>query len=623
MSNPNMISIADALNKRFNITMESEQEIEITTDEVVINQVTTIDGEMDELSEDVKVVTESDENLDKVDEASATLESLILSMESSIILGGFNKQNANLANIALESVSIRFKLDADALSFGMEAVEDDAEGATKSTVDKAKQMLSALKSNTGALLNKMYMGAASALGNTAAISAKLISKATSLKANINSANKGGNSVKVGSSVARKLSVTGAELAPDAYIKELKRALDKYKSVVKTYADTDVLNAFIKDAVSKNAKSGNSAAVKKSVLASVKALSEGITKQSKDGGDSESYVSDAYLGGILIARTRPTVAAISTAMESGVKKDQVSQEGVLRAIGGGIKTIIGAMLFIFSVGTYINVISTAVSMTAGAMAGGVGGAYATVGVSGAMLGSLGVGSLLVSYGVLFLVGFLALKGAELGVSMITKNTKITADEFNKAMSMGKSKTKSSYSEAAEVSTAFSLTADKATAAETKGTVTSLSSSQVGQVTSLIVDTSATTKTMKAAAEKRKSVIQEVNELTKNLSTENGKETKAMAEASATFIKNWIKQTLKFEMEMTNYAVGIMKAALIYAEVSNSATVSTETILEDDGVENPEILEDVTVTEDTASDVEADVTVFEEPEDVVLDDDAVVE
>ena len=241
--------LEQALAKKFTVSMESEQEIEIQAEEVIINSDATVDGDIEELAEDVGVVEETSENLVQVEEATETLESLIATMESRLLTGGFDKTNAQLANISLESITARFGLESTILSFGMEAVEDDAEGETKSTIDKAKQMLGALKSNSGALLNKMYSAAASALGNVAAISAKLIAKAGSLKSNISADNKGGNPVKLSRGVKRKLTVDGkTALDPNTYVKELKRLTDKYNSVVKVYADTSMLEGFVSDIV---------------------------------------------------------------------------------------------------------------------------------------------------------------------------------------------------------------------------------------------------------------------------------------------------------------------------------------------------------------------------------------
>ena len=97
--------LQQVISKKFVPSFESEQEIEIETDEVVINQIQTTDSEIEELAEESAIVTETSDNLDDVDNTTETLESLIYSMESSILTGGFDVRNAQIANIALESIA--------------------------------------------------------------------------------------------------------------------------------------------------------------------------------------------------------------------------------------------------------------------------------------------------------------------------------------------------------------------------------------------------------------------------------------------------------------------------------------------------------------------------------------
>lgn len=542
--------LQSALNKKFTVSFESEQEIEIQAEEVVINSDASVDGEIEELNEDIEAADEASDNIEEVDEAVTTLESLIYSMESSVLTGGFDKRNAALANISLESITTKFDLETTLLSFGMEEVEDDGEAETKSTIGKAKQMLSALKSNSGALLNKMYASAASALGNTAALSAKLLAKATAIKNNINADNKGGDAVKLSRGVKRKLTVDGKTvLSADQYVKELKRLTDKYNTVVKTYADTAVLDTFVSDALSQASGKQGEPKSKKAIIASVRSISEGITKSGNAKGDTETATSEPYLGGAVLTLKRPTKSSVMSLLDDVVKQTEntetVSQEGLGRAIGGLLQIPIGALVF----GAGI----------LGSMAAGTSLVGATT-----FSGVVGV----------ILVMAVSMWGIKKGIEWVASGVYKNADELIKLVKGVRNKFSKQAEEAVVLSTEFEVeTTGASMEADEDATVTSLSAKQIAQVADIILATGTTTQTMRAETNKRKSTIKNVNNLTKALNKEEGANT-GVTKASATFIKHFIKQTAKFEMQLTSYTVQVMKAALAYAEASNSATPAEE-------------------------------------------------
>src|SRR5699024_5935778 len=137
------------------------------------------------------------------------------------------------------------------------------------------------------------------------------------------------------------------------------------------------------------------------------------------------------------------------------------------------------------------------------------------------------------------------------------------------------------EASEAATEFSLvnTGASMEADEAATEVSSLSANQVKTVADIILGTSTTTKTMKAQLNKRKAVVKDIDAITKNLSKADESNVQASKAASA-FIRRYIKETIKFEMQLTNYTVSIMKAALAYAEASNGAKVAEPEVSEDE-------------------------------------------
>lgn len=563
------------INKRFVPSFESEQEIEIETNEVIINQFQTTDGEIEELAEESTVVAETSDSLDDIDNTTEALESLIYSMESSILTGGFDLRNAQIANVALESIAAQYKLDSNYLTFGLEEVGEDGEAETKSTIDKAKSMIGALKDSAGALLNKMYGSVLAALGSATALSEKLIAKAMQLKNNVDASNKGGNAVKLNKGVKRKLTVDGTTvLAPDKYLAELKRLTSKYNSVVKVYADTNVLSAFSEDVVKGMSGTTKQTVANKAIIASVRALSSDINKKISSNDNSVEMVSDPYLGGARIHMAKPTVAAVQKALTVDAPKDSVSQEGIAALYKNSWKVTLGAVLTVlgitgFALNTYLATMATKVLFNGAAL-------KSVAALTGGTVASAAGGMIVLT---LVSIAFAVLwyHGVKKGINMIVDGWKGYTDEIKKAVDAFKGLFKKTTEEAAEVATEFELETSGVSmeADEASVSVNSLSGNQIKTLTDIIINTSGTTKTMKAQLAKRQAVSKNIDTITKELAKADGSNVEATKAASA-FIRRYIKQTIKFEMQLTNYTVGVMKAALAYAEASNATVVSTESV-----------------------------------------------
>lgn len=543
MSQLNSYDLTQTIGRHFKVSMESEQEIEISTDTVVINQELTTGDEVEAVAEDTAALVEVDGQLDDVEEASATLESLIASMESSILRGGFDKTNATLANIALESVATRFDFDAAMLSFGMEAVEDDAEAETKSTMGKAKEMLSVLKTNTGALISKIYRVAAGALGNNAAMSATLIAEAAKIKSNIDNSNKGGEILHLNQKIGSKLSLGDSKpLSPDNYVREFKRVVDKYNTVVKTYADTNALSGFVTDLVKGMGGSEAQPASAKAIMSAVNSLNEGISIAAKGDDATEVKQSAPYLGGMVITATRPSMKTVEEALSNAVKKSQVSQEHIGHFIGGMIQVVVGGAIF-----------------TMGSI-GMLGGTVLAAGVlSSVPLAMAGVA-----------IATLSFFGARAGARIIVNGFDQQTGEINKAVDAvtGKMSFAKKFTAVANTNFSVGIPGYGNEAAEVVFKATSLSPKQIADVASIVQNTAQTTATMKAEIAKRKAIIKQVDMVTKQLA--NDKENNApLQKAAASFVKQFIRQTIKFEMDMTTYALSVMKSGLTYANVSNSS------------------------------------------------------
>ena len=543
MSQLSNYDLSLSLKNHFKVSLESEQEVEITTDQVIINQELTV-THADDLAEDKAAFVEAEHNLDATEQAEVTLESLIASMESSVLRGGFDKTNAALANIAMESIAMRFDFNAQMLAFGMEAVEDDAEAETKSTIGKAKEMLSVLKTNTGALIDKIYQVAAGALGNNVALSKTLIATAAQLKANIDKTNKGGEILHLNQKFGKRISLgDGKVLPPEVFVKEFKRAIDKYNTVVKTYSDTTVLAKFINDTV-KNAgdKPGEPESMK-SIVALATRLGEDITVVASNTDGTEVKKSAPYLGGMVITATRPTLKTVEEALSFAVSKPAVSQEGIGTFVKGGAQILWGSLVF-----------TCGLTILAHASVGAVVSVTSSLPVS-----LLGIG-----------IAVLAFYGARMGAQIINKGFDNQAAEVGKAIDAISSKVKSIYQSIVHANTRFEVNESGVSmeATEVPFKALSLSPNQILDVANIVHNTALTTQTMNAELNKRKALIAQVTALTKALS-KDGSNNAPMQKASAAFLKQFIKQTIKFEMDMVTYGVQTMKSAMIYAQTSNSS------------------------------------------------------
>lgn len=571
--------LTQIINKRFVPSLESEQEIEIETDQVIINQVSTVDDELESLNDETSEAKEAASNYDAVVETTETLESLIYSMESSVLIGGFDVKTASVANIALESIATRFDIDANQISFGLEATMENGEAETKSTIDKAKTMLGALKDNAGALINKMYTAAAAALGSTAALSEKLLQVASRIRSNINSANKGGVPVSLPKSVKRKLTLDGVTVLPaDKYVMELKRLVAKYNDVVKVYADTNVLSAFSQDILNGMAGKTGQVASQKAIINTVNVIASDIKRKQDTTDGMEAATSDAYLGGARITLTRPTAQMVYEALFPKTSTTTVSQEAKGKPIRGAVKVAFGAILYTLGLSGFVSASLSLGHYLAVLIGTLLKDAFAVqlaekIGITLPMLAGISVLNIII----IFAIALAFTKGMEASVRLIKSGGKDLRPEIMSAVNKLKNATSSKSKEAAYASTEFSLdTTNVSNEAEQDATtVNSLSASQIKTVTDIISNTAATTKTMKAELAKRKSVAASIDKIAKGMvDKEDGKSNEATT-AARLFIKKYIKQTTMFEMQLTSYTVGVMKAALAYAEASNNATAPTET------------------------------------------------
>lgn len=549
--------LQQVISKKFVPSLESEQEIEIETDEVVINQIQTTDSEIEELAEDTASAVEASDNIDDVENTTETLESLIYSMESSILTGGFDVRNAQIANIALESIATQYDIDSSYLTFGMEEVGEDGEAETKSTIDKAKSMLSALKDNASALLNKMYNSALSALGNTTALSEKLIVKASQIKSSVDASNKGNVDVKLPKSVKRRLTLDGKTILPqDQYLNELKRLTAKYNSAVKVYADSNVLSEFSKEVLKGASGSDANPVAKKAMSNVVRELSSGVSKRVKSTDNTEEFVSDVYLGGARIHMLKPTAKAVQQALTA---KEEVSQEG-WRAAGAATTKFDAGLLL-----TTLGLAGMGIGVTISTVFGGL--TIAALAKSVGFSIALGLGQISLVFAI---VAVLSYYGAKKGLKMMGEGWKEWSAEIKKAIEALKARFTKVSSEATEVGTTFELETSTSSmeAEEVETSVQSLNANQVKAVTDIVLNTANTTKTMKAELNKRKALIKDMDTLTKEMAKAEGNNS-ALTSAANTFIKRYIKETIKFEMQLASHTVGVMKAALAYAEASNGA------------------------------------------------------
>lgn len=550
------------ISRRFVPSLESEQEIEIETDEVIINQIQTTDVEVEEMAEEAAVVNESSDNLDAIETTTETLESLIHSMQSSVLTGGFDTRNAQLANIALESIAKQYDIDSNYLTFGLEEVGEDGEAETKSTIDKAKAMLGALKDNASALISKMYGSALAVLGSTTALSEKLLAKASQLKSSLNGSNTGSGSVKLPKSIKRRLTLDGKTVLPqDKYLSELKRLTAKYNSAVKVYADSNVLSQFSQEVLKGASGSDVNPVAKNAMTAVVRELSSGITKRVKSTDNTEEFVSDAYLGGARIHMLKPTAKAVQEALTS---KESVSQEGFREALNATRKFDAGLAL------TVLGIVGLGISTTISTVFGGI----SIIALAKSAGFGIVIGSAHVSI-VFAIVAVLSYHGVKAGLEMMGDGWKEWLPEIKKAVEALKARFTKLTSETTEAGTTFELETSTTSmeANEVETDVQSLNSNQVKSVADIVLNTATTTKTMKAELNKRKSLIKDMDTIAKEMAKAEGSNSPLTAAANA-FIKRYIKETIKFEMQFTTYTVGVMKAALAYAEASNAAQPTVE-------------------------------------------------
>lgn len=543
MSTITNYDLQQKISRRFTPSLESEQEIEIETDEVIINQTLHVDGEIEDGIESTNVADETIASIDNVDQATETLESLIDSMESSILKGGFDVDKAKLANITLESISMRFDLDPQCLNFGLEEVTADGEAETKSTIGKAKEMLTALKDNTAALIAKMYMHAAAALGNVQAISDKILSHTSKIRAAIDMENPGTTILPLKVSRVRYLTVNGTPLKPDDYVKEVKRSLDKYNEVVKIYSDASLVEGFASDVITAMGASDASPKAKGAILAAVRNLNNGITKPVKIGDGMIAFSSEPYLGNYCIVAKKPDPKTIINMLNEQLATKTVSQEGVGTYLGHAAVQGMGAVMY-----------------TIGQI-GFIGGSIGALIVGGIPLTMLAVSIAVAGY-----------YGSRKGVELLKSGFDGRSEEIKKAIAKFQSTLTATAKEASEVSTAFTLFNQDGISMEAGNeySVQALNPVQIKQVLALIDNTAATTRNMKKSLDARQGVMKQVHDLSKEIAKVEGNNN-ALSKAAASFVKQYIKQSVKFEMDMTNYGVKVMREAINYIGLSNSKMI----------------------------------------------------
>lgn len=535
--------LQQVISKKFVPSFESEQEIEIETEEVIINQTLEIDTTDEDLAESINGVNQNDSDVEAADQASESLESLIVAMESSVLTGGFDVSKAQLANITLESISRRFDLPHDTLSFGLEATESDAEAETKSTIGKAKNMLTALKDSTGELISKMYMHAAAALGNTSALSDRILSNTAKIRSAIDMENKGDVVLTLKPRVGAKLSIQGVPLKPDEYIKELKRSLDKYNEVVKIYSDNQVLEKFVQDVISSIGKTEATPKSKSAIITAVKNINQGITKPVKLGDGVVAYASEPYLGNYCIVSKKPDAKALVSMFNESLTEKTVSQEGVGEYAGSMVLQGAGAMLFY------------------GSQLGFFLGAFGIVAATGVPLTMLAMSMAVVGY-----------YGSRKGVDLMKDGFDGRSKEVQKAVEAFKSRLAVNAEEASTLSTEFSLSRRSDISMEESKSfdVQALNPKQIQQALALIDNTAMTSRNLKKSLAGRKALIKQVDSLMKEVAKAEGTNN-ALSKAAAVFVKKYLKQTIKFETDMTKYGIDTMRAAINYIGLSNSKMI----------------------------------------------------
>lgn len=531
--------ISQRISNRHSISFEDMYGAELDYSDTVVDSDLQIDTTDDDLADYITDANDSIDNLVAVDNATETLESLVIAMESSVLRGGFDLSQAHLANITLESVATRFNLDPKTLNFGLEEVSEDGEEETKSTISKAKEMIGALKSNVGALINKMYLASASALGNNAAGSEMILRNLSKIRTNINADNKGEATLSLNAKTASRLTIDGTPLRPDAYVKELNRALSKYNDVVKQYSDNDLLEGFVKDVITSMSTSDAQPKSKSAILSSIKNIQMGIDKPVKAGEGIVAFTSQPYLGNMCITSKKPSAKSIVEMINESISNATVSQEGV----GGYAKSV---------------AIQTCGALLYGAGQVGFVAGSASVALAGGIPMTLLAASVMV-------IGYY---GQRKGVDLLKRGFDGRSVEIKKAIEGFRNRSSSQAAEAADISTEFEVHTANGFSMEAKNEVNiqALSAKQITQVLSILENTANTTRNMKKSLAGRKALVKQVNTLTAEISKNEGANG-PVTKAAGSFVKQYIKKTIKFEMDITTYGVKIMKAAINYVTLSN--------------------------------------------------------
>lgn len=529
--------------KRFTPSMESEQEIEIETEQVIINQTLEIGDMAEDVSADVAETNDALDKSESVEQVTESLESLIVTMESSLLAGGFDVTNATLANIALESITRRFDLPVDELSFGLEEVATDGEAETKSVIGKAKGMLGALKDNTAALISKMYLHATAALGSTSALSDRILASTSKIRAAIDMENPGTTILPLNQKAGAKISTRYVPLKPEEYLKELKRSLDKYNEVVKIYSDNRLLESFVQDIITSLGKSDAQPKSRRAILSAVKNMNQGMSKPVSIAPGVVAYASEPYLGNVCIVSKKPDPKHMVEMFNESLTTKKVSQEGVGRYVGSAILQGAGAMLFYTGqLGMFL----------------GTAGAIVATGVPLTMLA--------------FSMAVIGYYGTRKGVDVMKKGFDTHDEEIQKAVSAFKNTISKNAQEVSDMCTEFTLSKQNDISMESEKTfdVQALNPKQILQALALIDNTAATSRNMKQSLAGRKALIKQIDGLTKEIAKAEGNNS-AMTKAASTFVKKYLKQTIKFEMDMTKYGLDTMRGALNYISLCNSKMV----------------------------------------------------
>lgn len=340
---------------RISFGLESESDdgldIEIEPQTVVINTDETAEEEIAELAESQNELASIDNDMEDAEEAEATLESLVFGLEQQLLRGGMTKATAAFANIGLESVASKLKLDdREFLNASLEDVSEDGEAETEKVLDKAKTMLKDIKDVSFAFVNKMYVSVSAILGNSYNYSLKIMSRAKELSNTIDTGIDGGQTIKIGKGKSKYFYVDGKLLNGDQYLKELDATLSLIKTAITANAETQPLKEFATEAARYYA-GASSSLDGKNVVKYVSRLNS-LTPHSdnmmvEDEGNEhalESFVSDGLLGDYVVYSIRPKKWVVEEAikeqqtgvgMDVAYKRKMKIPERVFKAVVGSI------------------------------------------------------------------------------------------------------------------------------------------------------------------------------------------------------------------------------------------------------------------------------------------------